>query len=209
MQREARMRLTVFTLCLLAASLTARADDNRNTAVEARTLPEACAQLDWIPADARTMTPALDAYTSIASCIVHERTRALPLTPDRESMHRLDEAVRQAFDLLDTVIETGDLEHQIIALHAKADIYQGMTVRMRNSIGFLSRRPSAKDQAEHYAKLRKVDDLTAAWVARSRDAYRRLDQLAARDPRLVERNPIVAAAVRESRIAVPPGVATR
>jgi hypothetical protein len=199
---------TVLVLSVLAASLTARADDNRNTAVEARTLPPACAQIDWIPADARTMAPALEAYTSIASCIVSERTRALALTPDRESMHKLYAAVRQAFDLLDTVIETGDPAHQIIALRTEANIYTGMTVRMRNSVGYLPKRVSAKEQEEHYAKLRKVDDMTSAWMARARAAYRKVDQIAARDPSL-ERNPIVAAAVRESRIAVPPGVATR
>lgn len=193
------MRPMIVFATVVALSTVARADNNRHTAVEARTLPPACARLAWVPSDARTVTPTMEAYTSIAGCIVRERTRGLDVRPDRNSIDHLELAIHQAIDLLDTVIETGDAPHQIIALHAKADIYQGVTTMIRNS---MRNNPGFADRKD-------VDRLTYAWNERARDANLRVAQIAAGNPDAVRGNAVVAYAVRESRGVRPPPVASR
>jgi hypothetical protein len=116
------MRTLALLVTLAAASSTARAQDNFMPAVDPGTLPPACRELNWVPKDARTMTPTLEAYTSLADCIVRERTRAIRLVPSQQTIDELTAAVRQSVDLLDTVIEQGDPAHRIIALHQKADL---------------------------------------------------------------------------------------
>ena len=190
--------MLVFT-SVIALSTVARADNNRVTAVEARTLPKACADLAWVPSDARTMTPTLEAYTSIAGCIVRERTRALELRPDRNSVDQLELAVRPAIDLLDTTVEAGDVAHQIVALHAKANIYEGLTVMIRNAA---RRNPG-------FAKQKEVDHLVEAWRDNARDANRKVLALADRAPGLVKGNPVIAYAVRDSRVESKNPVASR
>src|SRR5205085_7302800 len=116
--------------------------------------------------------PTIEAYTSIAGCIVRERTRAMELRPTRNSIDELDAAIRPAIDLLDTAIETGDIAHQIVALHAKANIYEGLTVMIRNA--------SRKNPG--FAKMKEVDHLVQNWVDNSRDANRKVVALADRHP---------------------------
>ena len=145
------------------------------------------------------MTPTLEAYTSIAGCIVRERTRGLDVQPVRNSVDELELAIAPAIDLLDTTIETGDLAHQIVALHAKADIYDGLVVRMRN----------AAAHNPGIAGIKQVDELTADWSDSARDMNRKVVALGERAPELIEHNPVVAAAVRDSRPAHAPGVASR
>ena len=185
-------------LVLAALTAVASADNNRRTAVEARTLPKACAPLAYVPSDARTVTPTMEAYTSIAGCIVRERTRGMDLRPDRNSIDHLDLAVAPAIDLLDTVIETGDAAHQIIALHAKADIYEGLATMIRNSAR----------NAPDVPRRRDIDRLTLQWREHARDANLRVAQIAAGNPG-VQGNPVVAYAVRDSKLSRAPGVASR
>jgi len=144
------------------------------------------------------MTPTLEAYTSIAGCIVRERTRGLDVQPVRNSVDELELAIRPAIDLLDTTIETGDLAHQIVALHAKADIYDGLVVRMRNA-------------AAHNPEIARgnIEQLTAEWRDSARDMNRKVVALGERAPAVVKNNPVVAAAIRDSRPAHAPGVASR
>jgi hypothetical protein len=184
---------------VIALSTVARADDHQRTAVDARTLPKACAPLAWIPQDARTVTPVIEAYTSIAGCIVRERTRGFDLHPDSKSVDQLDIAVAPALALLDSVIETGDATHQIIALHAKADIYQGLTTRLRNS---MRANPD-------YAQRKEVDRLTVAWNEHARDANLRVTQIAAGNPGAVRGNPVVTYAVQDAQRSRTSGVASR
>jgi hypothetical protein len=152
-----------------------------------------------VPKDARTMTPTLEAYTSIAGCIVRERTRGMELRPNRNAVNDLELAIHPAIDLLDTVIEVGDPVHQIIALHAKADIYHGLTVMLDDT---LRRSPG-------FGRSRDVERLTQEWRNNARDANRKVIAIAERDPYLVRRNPVLVAVVRDSRTDHAPGIATR
>lgn len=192
------MRPMLVFATVISLSTVAQADRSVRTAVDARSLPTACASLAWVPGDARTMTPTLEAYTSIAGCIVRERTRGLDVQPVRNSVDELELAIQPAIDLLDTTIETGDLAHQIVALHAKADIYDGLVVRMRNA-------------AAHNPGVARnnIEQLTADWRDSARDMNRKVVALGERAPELIEHNPVVAAAVRDSRPAHAPGVASR
>lgn len=189
------MRTLVVLALVFVTALPARAG-NRHVALDARSVPSACAALAWVPDDARIMTPTLEAYTSIASCIVRERTRAMKLAPDRDTMARLDFAIHPAIDLLDTAAEVGDLSQKIVALHAKADVYNGLIVRVRASAGTAV---AASD----------VDALVAAWRDASREANRDVLRLAESDPRLVENNPVLLAVVKDVRSGRALGVATR
>jgi hypothetical protein len=192
---EVTMRTLVIFAFVTATAALAQADANHTIAVPSRSLPSACVRLAVVPGDARVMTPTLDAYTSVASCIVRERTRAMKLAPTRASIDQLVLAIEPAIDLLDTAIEVGDLPHQIVALHAKADLYEGLIVRMRTSAGATS--------------IADVDAIVFRWHDQAREANDRVSQLAARDPALARDNPVVASVVRDSESHRASGIATR
>jgi hypothetical protein len=118
--------------------------------------------------------------------------------------------VRPAIDLLDAVIEQGDFAHQIVALHAKADIYQGLAVRMLASVPSLPPTAYGNVVAAHDSKVRIAAALVRPWRTQALRTHREVTQLAARSPRqVIANNPVLAYVVRDSGMYSAPGIATR
>ena len=126
-----------------------------------------------------TPTPslALEARVSFASCLASSRLDALALTPDVDaSRAALEDAVAPAIASLDEVIAAGDPRARIIADHIKADLYVGMTVRLRNACVPL-------DVA--------VDASADRWLALADQSFADVEQVATEHPEL-RTNPVVA-----------------
>ncbi len=209
MQREPRMRCIPLALCLIAAASSARADDHTKVAVDARTLDAPCRTVSSVPDDARSIVPTLEAYVSAADCMAVIRTRALKLTVTQASVDALDTAIRPSIDLLDTVIEQGDVAHQIVAQHAKADIYQGLAVRLLNTVPPTSPKATGKTLADHQHQVDVAVDLVRPWKTRALQAHRAVARLADKAPKLVATNPVLAYAVSDSKLETATGVASR
>ena len=178
-------------------------------AVDARTLDAPCRTVAGVPDDARTVTPTLEAYVSAADCMAVVRTRALKLTVSQASVDALDVAIRPSIDLLDTVIEQGDVAHQIVAQHAKADIYQGLAVRMMNTVPPLSPKATGQLLKDHAHQVDVATDLSREWRARAIQAHRAVARLADKAPKLVATNPVLAYAVSDSKLEASTGIASR
>jgi hypothetical protein len=100
----------------------------------AQYVPGPCARVGTAPASATIPQPALSALISLAMCEAALRFDALRLTPDTESMIRLNEAAKPSFALLDQAIQSHDPVLMPAAMKARRDLYIAMAVRMRNSI---------------------------------------------------------------------------
>ncbi|MGE5182525.1 MAG: hypothetical protein ACM31C_10705 [Acidobacteriota bacterium] len=194
-------------LCLLAAPSFARAD--AKVAVDARTLDAPCRTVASVPDDARSIVPTLEAYVSAADCMAVIRTRALKLTVTQASVDALDAAIRPSIDLLDTVIEQGDVARQIVAQHAKADLYQGLAVRLLNTVPPVPPTMVGRALADHAHQVDVATDLVRPWRARALRAHRAVARLADKAPRLVATNPVLAYAVGDSKLETATGVASR
>lgn len=97
-------------------------------------LPERCRELATVPASALIAEPDLAAHVSVASCRAEDAMGQLALRRDMPSIAALDAAVQPSLQILDDVIEHGTARWQLIAGVAKADLYRGMVVRMRNVV---------------------------------------------------------------------------
>ncbi|HUJ59295.1 MAG TPA: hypothetical protein VLX92_12405 [Kofleriaceae bacterium] len=193
---------------LTLASAPALADPGAHAAVEFRSLDMPCRTLDRVPDDARVLTPTLAAEISVADCTALVRARALVLGPTRASYDALETAVEPAVIMLDTVIRVGDVQSQIIAEHAKADLYQGLAVRLLSSVPPISPMTAGAAAIAHQQLVDRANELVAPWRERAMESYRAAAALGSKVPDLVNTNPVVAFAVGDSQFEQP-GVASR
>jgi hypothetical protein len=133
---------------------------------------------------ARTEQRRLGAELSLASCLLEDRVGALTLTGDDGSIKALGRAIEPAIAILDQIAAGSDPAYQILAAHAKGDLYDGLVVRMRNT-----------GRSSLEAQL-------APWSQAAAAAYGDAVRIAKTHPDLVDSNPVVASAVRscESRL---------
>jgi hypothetical protein len=173
--------------------------DHMRPGVELRTLDAPCRTLAMVPSDARTVTPLVDANISVAGCLATTRVRALVLTPTPASVDAMNQAIQPAFQLLDTIIRTGDVRAQIMAQHAKADIYDGLAVRLIATVPPVS--PMATGQAllEHDQRITQMNILAQPWRDHAKEGFRQVAELGAQIPDAVATNPVLAFAVSDSR----------
>jgi hypothetical protein len=172
-------------ISVLLASSPVVADTALRPVVDLGTLDARCRPLASAPSNARTPGLAFDAYISIANCEVLAHTHALALTTTPASRDALDHAVRPSLKLLDYVIKHGDLAHQIIAQHAKADTYQGIAVQLANTVPRPSTMTSDMAIDDYHQKVMYADKLTLTWRQRSEQARREVARLASHDVHLV------------------------
>jgi len=147
--RHARIA-TFAPLALLAAS-TAHADP---AAMPLRPLctadlPARCQPLAEVPASSTTPGPQFAARISVANCVAMESMSKLDLKPDALSIHTLDTAAQQSLALLDEVILKGDAHYREVARAARADLLNGMVVRIRT----VANDPKDKNGIEHRLAL--------------------------------------------------------
>lgn len=148
-------------------------------------LPAQCQPLADIPASTQVTGPATAAHISVANCVAEVAMNQLTVRPDMDSLAALGGAVAASMDMLDDVIRLDDPYWKVIAQNAKHDLYLGMMVRTRVSLD--------GDVAAH-------EELEAELAPWRNDASRATDAIATitlADPTLAERDPVIAAIVRQ------------
>jgi len=190
-------------LFALAAAIpaTAFADSSHGrSVVEPRTLDAPCRSLAQVPTDARILQPTLEANISVANCMALVRERALVLKPGEPAAQALEQSIQPSLVLLDTVIKTGDVLAQILAQHAKADLYAGLRVRLLATVPRLA--PNAVGPAikAHDLKIAELDTVAQPWKDKALAGMHEVTRLAGEAPELVSRDPVLAFAVSDARL---------
>jgi len=160
-------------------------------------LPEPCRALAHVPQDAQITRPAMDARISVASCLAEQQLHNRSIEPTEASAQQLLEAMNPSIALYDDVITHGNAEEQLVALHAKADLYAGMSTRLLASVAPEERGGQAMTDL---AEVNRVDAMTRPWRELAAASYRQVAQLGDRNPGLAQANPVVAYAVRDSKV---------
>lgn len=159
-------------------------------------VPPACRSMEH--GAAPTLQIQLEQRVSVASCMASIRLDALrSLGKPETAIPALANAVAPSIAMLDEVIAQGDARPQIIAEHAKGDLYVALAVRLRNTVppvGPLSAGPALKIHDAAHAVL---EPSAQAWVAAADQAFTQVEQIATIHPEL-DRDPVIIHAVQLS-----------
>ena len=147
-------------------------------------VPDGCRGVATEPPSARIPGPRYAAYTSAANCMAMAKLRAFhQLSPSKESVQTINDAIRPSVDLLDAVIRTGDPEAALVAEYSKADLYQGASVALLSSV-------------------RERDDgayaLTRPWRDQANEGFAEVSRRGAEIANVEARNPVVAYDVQQA-----------
>ena len=173
------------SLILLSSLVTVASAEPLTPTVEPRTLPAPCRTVAEVPTDAATITVHLDATISAANCQAQVNLHALKLSATQASVEAVDAAIAPSLELLDAVVQKGDISAQVVAQHAIGDIYQGAAVAMRST-------------------GRDGDALVGRWVLKAQAAFSESARLGAQIPDRVATDPVLAFAVSDSRFELAP-----
>src|SRR5262252_3348008 len=102
--------------------------------IDTANAPPACAALAAVPGDAAIPRPAIGARISLAGCAAMAKMSALQLAADDASVAALTEAAKPSLELYQAAIDQNDPVLTPIAKAARADLYVGMAVRLRDAI---------------------------------------------------------------------------
>ncbi|HTJ46807.1 MAG TPA: hypothetical protein VL463_32110 [Kofleriaceae bacterium] len=97
-------------------------------------VPFTCESVAIVPNEMHSTAPLMQARISMASCAAEARMGALTLVDDDVSMQLLASSIEPSLATLDDVAANGDPRWQLLAAHARAEIYLGMVARMRATI---------------------------------------------------------------------------
>jgi hypothetical protein len=203
------MRRWITLTVLGLVSSTAVADRAMVPATNMATLPAPCRTVTWVPGDARTPTPALAAEISGADCMAMINLHALRLSPTKASVDAVDEAMRPSIAMLDAVIQTGSPDLQIIAQHAKADLFSGAAVRLLSTVPPVT--PTTVGQAliEHDQQVADMVELVRPLRDQARMAFREVEQLAPSVAAQTALDPVLAFAISDSKFEEEAAIATK
>jgi hypothetical protein len=181
-------------------SSVAAADSARLSQLDPDVVSEHCAALGDVLAP--TLQIQLEARVSVASCVASETFDHVPrMRPDGAPAAFAD-AAAPALALLDEVIAKAHDEPRaaIIAYGAKANIYGGLIVRVRNNIP-----PMLGASPTELAALQQAhDDIEVdlvPWVDRLEVSYSAIAALARVHPEFGH-DPVIQTAVRDSHFAL-------
>jgi hypothetical protein len=164
--------------------------------LELKDIPDRCKDLAK-RASVPSLVQALSARISLASCLADAKLATLELLDCSESVLAVDAAVAPSLELLDQVIAAGDASMQVLAQHAKAELFTNMAIRMQSTVP-----AAAGSTAEAYAlrdsRIAIVETLIDPWRDQARDAHQAVVDLAKAHHEL-QRNPVVQTVVRESK----------
>lgn len=159
--------------------------DPMTPTVEPRTLPAPCRTVAEVPADAATITVHLDATISAASCQAMVNLHALKLSATQASVDAIDAAIAPSLEMLDAVVQRGDIAAQLRAQHAIGNIYQGAATAMR-------------------ATGRDGSELVGRWLLEAQASFAEAARLGAEIPDRVRTDPVLAYAVSDSKFELAP-----
>ena len=159
------------------------------------TMPEQCRTIAK-QAGSATLSVALSARISLANCLADVKVAPLVLCDCEDSMLAIDDAMKQSFELLDEVVVAGDDVTKIVGERAKAEHYASMTARMLKTLP----PPGGTESsiALHNARKAILDGLLGRWRNAAATSYERILTMVKGNPKL-EKNPVVAAAVRTAK----------
>ena len=156
-------------------------------------VPPACRSMEH--GAAPTLQLQLAQRISVASCMASIRLDALrSLGEPGAAIPALANAVAPSIAMLDEVIANGDAGRQIVAEHAKGDLYVGLAVRLRNTvppIGPLTTGPALKIHDDAHDAL---EPSARAWVEAGGRAFTEVEHIASIHPEL-DRDPVIHHAV--------------
>jgi len=168
-------------------------------ALDPKDIPDRCKDIAK-RASVPSLVQALSARISLAACLADARLATLSLLDCSESVLAIEEVVAPSIDLLGQVIAAGDASMQVLAQHAKAELYTTMMMRMLSTVP-----PAAGTTPEAYAlrdsRLAIVESLIERWRIEARDAHHAVVEIAKAHPEL-QKNPVVQTVVRESKARV-------
>ena len=154
--------------------------------IDTAKLPAGCRTLARVPASARTSDPDFAAHLSVASCMAETAMAGIALSPDDAGIAALNAAAAPSVTILDDVIAQGDPRWKLIAEESLGDLDVGMMVRLR-TVG--SSDANARAQLE--PKL-------TPWRDHAEQAFREVAAIAAAHTDLVNKDAVVASAIREA-----------
>ena len=159
-------------------------------------VPEQCKPIAK-QADAVNLQTALSARISLANCLADAKLAPMKLLDCEESVLAIDEATKPSFELLDGVI-AGALEDttKIVAEQAKAELYNQMQVRMRQTLPPAGTTESSIALFE--ARKGILEGLLVKWRDAAAGSYERILSIVKAKPAL-EKNPVVATAMRTAK----------
>ncbi|HEU0031217.1 MAG TPA: hypothetical protein VFQ53_11330 [Kofleriaceae bacterium] len=172
--------------------------------IDVSTLPDACRPIAK-QASAPVVTQALQARVNLAGCIAEQKVGKLELLDTQESMLAIEDAIQPSLALLDEVAKAGDLPMQVIALHARGELYTSMANRMLAAIPPAPQTPDGAAFRETRKAL--LENLLAPWRGEAIAAAERVVELAKQHPELTK-NPMLRTALRASQDRVATKVAT-
>lgn len=195
------LRTSLLSL-LLASSAFAQATPAKLAPIALDDVPEQCTA---IGKQANGATGALTARVSLANCLADTKLATLKLLDCEESVLAVDEATKQSFAILDSVIITGDAVTKILGEHAKAELYGQMIQRMRQTLSA----PTSNEADVALLNVRKdlLEGLLAKWKTAAGEASERI-VLAVKAMPALESHPIVATALRNAKDRLRQRVAT-
>lgn len=142
--------------------------------LDVQALPAQCRAVAAVPASAQIQLPAFAAKISAADCedMVALGEAKGPSTDAKA----LEASVAPSLALLDDAIANGDLESQIVATFAKADLLVGLDVYLAGSVARVGTM-AGSDLAEYLRQIDQAHALASPWRTRGVAAYRDLDRL--------------------------------
>ena len=159
-------------------------------------VPEQCKTIAK-QAGSVTLSVALSARLSLASCIATQKLAPLKLLDCEDSILAVDDATKMSFELIDGVIAGAtDDTTKIVAEQAKAELYNSMVTRMMTTVP-----PPGTTESEiamHAARKGILEGLLVKWKDAAAVSYEHILAIVKAKPAL-DKNQVVAGAVRTAK----------
>jgi hypothetical protein len=157
---------------------------------------------------APSLSTALSARISLASCMADHAVAPLSLCDCGDSIIAIDAAVQPAMKLLDDVIANADPAIQVIAEHAEGKLYTGLAARMRATLPAVAAGAGEDEATLRDMRKQTLEAQLAPWREAAMAAFQHVVDLAKAHPELTT-SPATATAVRDSQQRLAADVAAR
>jgi hypothetical protein len=161
------MRYLILALALAAPSVAVA--DTPLPPIDPASIPPECKAVASVPADVAAAGPGIGARISLANCAAMVKMSALHLTPDDASFTALGEAAAPSLALYQAAIDAGDANLAGVAKAARADLYLGMVVRMRNAVPAITLQTVGAALADHDRGHAFVEGKIGPWLQKSNE----------------------------------------
>jgi hypothetical protein len=165
------------------------------TPLVADELPARCRPLAK-QASAPNLGVALGARIALANCMASEGLAPLQLCDCADSILEMESAVAPAVALFEEVAYAGDAHNELLAEHARAELYTSMRIRMAKTVPA----PDGTEESQTLRDARQalLEAQLAPWVETIEAASARVLELAKANPSL-GKHPIAKAAIESSK----------